>query len=439
MSGVRVIYEADGLADAESGGVRGGAVLIEHREGGGAWVLARGTATELLAHEGAAGAVRRRLEGFVVVPALVNAHSHLDLSHAGYMAYEADQGFPSWIKGVLGVRRSVTREIQESTRLGIEMSLAGGVVAVGDICGVMSEAPLRVLRESPLGGVGFIELFGIGMHEQKGKAFVAGFEGGEAGGGFVKGMSPHAPYSVSGSVYGEIVRRGNGIPIATHVAESIEEREFVREGTGAFLEVLAMIGAYAPPHPPAHPKNVSFGWDRTPIEHVLLGLRGSSAPTMLVHVNDCTDRDMEMLVGWCGEEGVGARGVTYCPRAHEYFRYEESLGGHRYREMLDAGIPVALGTDSVINLDLSGVGQRITPLDDARLLYERDGMDARVLLGMITTTPARLLGLPTELFTFSEGKLAGIAAVDVRGTDASLDPIDRVFASRGGIGLMRGA
>lgn len=433
MSRRRVIYEPDGYADARVSGGGEAAILVEHGAGLACEILAIGGLEAVESHEGAKGAQRVRLAGQVVIPGLINAHTHLDLSHVGYLPFDRAGGFPAWAKQVLGVRRSDAAGIRASTERGIEMSLAGGVVAVGDICGVMSEEPLKALRDSLLDGVGYIEFFGIGEHEQRGREYAAGFGGADEAGGIARGISPHAPYSVARSAFEAIAGwEDQRVPIATHVAESLQEREFIARGTGDFLEVLGMIGAYDPDHP----ERTEFGWGKTPISHVLDALEGSTAPTMLVHVNDCPDADLERVAEWCGEGD--RRGVAFCARAHEYFEYEATLGPHRYREMLDAGIPVALGTDSVINLDLRTVGERITPLDDARLLYGRDGVDGRTLMRMMTGTPAGLLGLDARRFDLSLGATAGLVAVDVAGTDAQMGPLERVFSARGGVRLLRG-
>ncbi len=83
------------------------------------------------------------------------------------------------------------------------------------------------------------------------------------------------------------------------------------------------------------------------------------------------------------------------------FRSPAAFGPHRYRQMQEAGITVALGTDSIINLDRA---DRLSPFDDARLLVSRDHLTPIAALGMLTVAGARALGLPPSSVTFTPGR-----------------------------------
>ncbi|MEL6329794.1 MAG: amidohydrolase family protein, partial [Planctomycetota bacterium] len=100
-------------------------------------------------------------------------------------------------------------------------------------------------------------------------------------------------------------------------------------------------------------------------------------------------------------------------------------GPHRYQELFEAGVEVCLGTDSILNLDTP---DRISPLDDARLIYRRDGFDPQRLLSMCTSSAAAAVGLDPRRFLVAEGaELAALAAVpaDTRAGD----PAGRVLES----------
>ena len=96
--------------------------------------------------------------------------------------------------------------------------------------------------------------------------------------------------------------------------------------------------------------------------------------------------------------------------------------------MLAAGINGALGTDSVASLP-SDEADRLSPLDEMRLLWRRDATDATTLLAMGTVNGARALGLDEGRFTLSPGPLSGLIGVDVSGTDDRLPPARRVLES----------
>jgi hypothetical protein len=85
--------------------------------------------------------------------------------------------------------------------------------------------------------------------------------------------------------------------------------------------------------------------------------------------------------------------VAYCPRASAYFGHD----GHLYQEMIRRGVRVALGTDSIVCLDTPN---RISTLDEMRLLSRRDGTDADLLLRMATMNGAAGLGFDAHLVSF---------------------------------------
>jgi cytosine/adenosine deaminase-related metal-dependent hydrolase len=154
-----------------------------------------------------------------------------------------------------------------------------------------------------------------------------------------------------------------------------------------------------------------------------------AAPFLVAHVNDCDDAAIRTLA----RTGTS---VAYCPRASAYFGAERHFGPHRYRDMLGAGINVALGTDSIVNLPESAVGAAgMSILDEMRFLYRRDGTDPRVLLGMGTVNGARALGLPADAFAFGVGgEMAGLASVEV-GDSAPGSFVRAVVESQGPVRL----
>jgi len=381
----RTLIHAAGVFDA--GGVQAspGALLLEGRE-----VVAAGTPQSIGAVEGA-----RRIEepGAVLLPGLVNAHAHLDLTPLEPRPFGGE--FEAWLQSILDLRadQRAGGTLRADTQLGIELSLAGGVAFVGDIAGVGQTEPALALRESALGGVSFIECFGLGDRQDESTRQIRAVLDSvpEFGGGVRVGISPHAPYTCGPEVYADACSIGR--PVATHLAESLEEEEFLRDGSGPFRRLSERMQA----------------WNDgvvIPDCHPVEALRGvlDSRPLLLVHLN---------YVGASHIELIAERGamVAYCPRASDYFGHpRDDRAAHRYREMLDAGIPVALGTDSRTCLDTP---DRIGVLDEMRHLYKRDGTDPLRLLAMATVHGAAALELDAGLVTFDPGAIGGVLAVDV--------------------------
>lgn len=373
-------------------------------------ILAVGPPTEIDLHPRARDARTIGFPRSVLIPGLVNAHAHLDLTTVPLQAHDPATGFMGFIEHVRAHRPRDDAEIARAVRLGVALSLAGGVVAVGDIAGALASGPslvpFRVLRDSPLHGVSFLEFFALGAGEARGLAALESrvaetLASMRAHDRVRVGIQPHASYSASlaGYVRAAEMAEISSLPLSTHLAETIEERELIAHARGPFRNLLERLGLWA------ESLGGEFGKGLTPVEH--LGPILARRPMLLAHVNDADDRAIATLVR------TGAA-VAYCPRAHEYFHAEASLGPHRYREMLDAGVRVALGTDSAINLPASATDPTaggISVLDDLRLLHRRDGT-AR--LDLVTTHGALALGMDPDRFTLREGTLPmGISAVAV--------------------------
>lgn len=323
----------------------------------------------------------------VVMPALANTHCHLDLSHLGPAPYAGD--FTGWIEGVRGSRLTDPQAVADAVRRGIALARAGGTALVGDIAGGASPIPARELRASGLGGVSYLEVIGPGSAQPRALqtlediAEAAGADRGDAG--VVLGVSPHAPYTCGPQVYRGAARLG--LPLSTHVAETPEEIDFVRSGEGPLAGYLGRLGL----------RNGTGSWGLHPVDHVA-GLVGPTA-VVAAHLNYIEDRHLDVLA---------ARGFTvaYCPRASAYFGHD----AHRYRDMLAAGVNVTLGTDGLLCLDTP---DRISVLDEMRVLYRRDGTDPATLLRMATVAGARALGVDEGLVTLEPGPTAGLIAVPV--------------------------
>jgi cytosine/adenosine deaminase-related metal-dependent hydrolase len=377
------------VVDAAGCTARPGAVLID----GPRIVAAGGPAAIGLP----ADAELRELPDAVVLPALVNTHCHLDLSHLGPRSFQGD--FVRWLDEVRAERAADDETTARAVRRGVELARAGGTALVGDIAGMGSEVPIRVLRAAGLGGVSFFEVFGVGRRQERAIRTLteAARRPDRCDRGVRQGVQPHAPYSCGLDVYVAAARLG--LPVATHLAESPEELAFVGSATGPFVGLLKRLGV----------------WDETvrarhvhPIDHLAEAL--GAAPFVAAHVNYLEDRHLELLAGF-------KTTVAYCPRASAYFGHpRQDRPRHRYREMLQAGVNVALGTDSLLCLETP---DRISVLDDMRFLYQRDGTDPSTLLRIATVAGAVALGFDPTLVTLAPGPTAGLLA-------AACDPQDPV-------------
>jgi len=327
----------------------------------------------------------------VLMPGLVNAHVHLELTAVGRRDYSGD--FTDWLRQVRAAYPDPTdpmsptnrRYFAESAAAGAKMAMQAGTRAVGDI--TRFDEVYRAVADAGLAGVSYVELFGIGEPWSTGaieRIEQVRRAGGAIRAGLMRGLEPHAPYSAGPGVYEAASK--SGLPLCTHLAESPDELRFVADGDGPFLEMLKGIGKWAASF------GAWYGKGATPATW----LDGCAKPqaALLAHCNYVSDDDIALIAarGWS---------VAYCPRASDYFGHR----GHRYRDMLAAGVNVALGTDSII------CHGTLSILDEMRHLYQRDRFDPRQLLAMATTNGMNALHRDPRDATFGVGRAPGLLAV----------------------------
>lgn len=396
-----------------------------------ATLLACGRPDQVDHHPAAAGAHVIDRRHCVLLPGLVNAHTHLDLTHIGPQPFEPAGGFAGWADMVRRRRLTDPAEIAASVRRGVELNLAAGVVAVGDIAGAVmgkaSPAAVEALQATEMNGVSYVEFFAIGPQSEANvdRAVEVARTCSEAKlthSTVTVGLSPHAPYSVSIAAYRRAIERRHqlSVPLMTHLAESPDERELIQHGRGPIRDLLERIGVWD------EAAAAAFGQGKSPARHMVeAGLATAMAPIIFVHLNDIADDEIAAV------RRMPNAGVVYCPRASEYFLTERHFGPHKYRQFIgQLGRGPGIGTDSIVNLppgsDRTETGQ-FGPLAEIRRLYRRDGTDPKSLIWMATVGGADVLDGAVWNYFLQEdnSNLAGLIAVAVAG-DA--DPLQAVLA-----------
>ena len=289
--------------------LRDGAVALD-----GDTVVAVGPAAALSARFGPA----ERLDA-VLLPALCNAHLHLELSHlAG--AVPGGAGLPAWIEAFVKARSSAdtSRAAPAMARAAAQLTEAG-VAAVGDVSNTLDS--LEPLAAAGLCGTVFHEVFGSapGRLAAAREAARTRRAAVPAGGPLRVVESPHAVYSTDPAGLLELL---SGSPASLHLAEDPAERELVATGSGPFAALRARMGG-----PAAAPRARSA---------VALAAPHLGPGWLAVHVVDLDDADLAALAA------SGATAVL-CPRSNSH------IGGSvpPLPRLLAAGLPLAIGTDSL--------------------------------------------------------------------------------------------
>jgi len=330
------------------------------------------------------GVPELRLDGAALLPGLVNAHTHLELTGLGGRAEEED--FVAWIGTIRRLKAERgPEEYLAAARAGIRQGWAGGVTTVADTGD--SGAALRALAELGGSGVAYQEVFGpdpaqaaesmAGLH-----AAVAALRPVQTARARL-GLSPHAPYSVSGALYAAVARLAgeDELPLAVHVAESAAESALLADGSGGFAAAWGRRGIT----PPAA--------GVTPIEwlerHGVLGPR-----TLCIHAVRVDARDVGRL------RATGAA-VAHCPLSN----LRHGHGRAPLAALLGAGLRVGVGTDSEASVGAADL------LAEARAARAIAGLDARAALALATAGAAAAIGMAGEVGELSPGAWADLFAV----------------------------
>ena len=326
-----------------------------------------------------------------LLPGLVNAHTHLDLSGLrGRCPPSAD--FTDWLRAVIRHRRAMTSEqVQADIRAGLTECLRFGTTLVGDISsGGLSWS---ALAEAPLYAVVFLELLGL-PRERAAAALAAAWAWlaeHPATATCRPGLSPHAPYSVRADLFAGAARLAGDhrAPLAVHLAETQAELELLEHRRGPFVAFLTELGVWEPDGLAANPGDV-------------MACCLAAVPRLFIHGNYLDVRLPPPRGG----------SVVYCPRTHAAFDHAP----HPFGALLASGVNVALGTDSLASnpdLDLFA---------EVRYLHRRHPeVRGDVLLRTATLAGSEALGWQDETGSLEPGKSADLIVLPLPDEDAT-DP-----------------
>ena len=338
----------------------------------------------------------RDLGRAVLLPGLINAHTHLELT--AFHDVISPRGFREWIVTLQMLKTKVmTREhYLDSARLGIADGLRAGITTYADTCD--SGVAIEAMREMGVRGIMYQEVFGpdpaqaehsVHALEKKLKILAPLADDLRH-----LGVSPHAPFTVSDALFRRVADMG--MPVAIHVAESREETALVKEGSGPFADGLRARHIAVSPRA------------NSPVA-LLDKLGVLRLKPLLIHCVQVDARDVRTIAQHrCP--------VAHCPRSNELLAH----GVAPLAALLDAGVHVALGSDSMAS------NERMDILNEARLAASAQvargaAMDVTRTLKLATEEGARALGLSHRVGVLEAGKDADLAAFEIEAPDAMID------------------
>ncbi len=344
----------------------------------------------------------------ILMPGFVNTHVHLDYS--AFRGLFDDCDFGDWmLKFMVSKRKLDSADYAASAMLGAMECVGSGITTIGDTI-FDGEATLRAASTFGLRGYAFVEAFGmddskIGLTLQRVEERVARARA-LAGPLVTVGLSPHAPYTVSGALFRALTAYAarEGLKVATHVAESLAEVTFVRNGAGVLAhDFRELVGWDSLPWMPTGTSPVKFleQWDA-------LG-----ADIIAIHCVQVTPSDIEVLK----KHNVA---VAHCPKSNAKL----GCGIAPVGDFLSAGLRVGIGTDSLATNNI------LDMFDEMRMaifLHRASQgsavcISAEQVLRMATLGGAQVLGLEEAVGSLRPGKRADMIAVDMEYSHFS--PID---------------
>jgi cytosine/adenosine deaminase-related metal-dependent hydrolase len=330
----------------------------------------------------------------VILPALVNAHTHLELAYL-HQRLPAGGPFLDWIRPLMAARREhpdpADPVIVGAARAAIRQSHDNGTGLLGEVSNTL--VTVSLLREAGNAAQVFYELLGFNAADPEARVAAARAHANQMAGvdGDVRiSLAPHAPYSVSPAMFRAIRDDldGHGSPVTSvHLGESAEEIEFLRRGDGGWRTLLEELGVW----------NIDWRAPGTsPVEY-LSDLGFMDRCVMAVHGVQFDGEDLTRLAG------LGVT-IAACPRSNRYV----GVGDPPLEAFYAMDVDVAFGTDSLASVaDLSVFSE----LKEARRLAPR--VPAARLLESATLTGARALGFEREFGSIEPGKRAALIAVRV--------------------------
>ncbi len=364
------------------------AVLIDGRLESGVEVEidAAGEVHEVRALDGDA-------EDYVLSPAFVNAHSHLE--YRGLQGQLSARGYFDWIKAITAAKLGQSpAQVREDCLVAAYENRLSGVAYVAE----HSDRPYsgEAMSHHGLDGIIFQEIITFGEEQSLGDKLAQVAENMRQNARHFDGdvhINPHAPWTVDEATLRSIAEAGGRISI--HVAESVHENDYLEKDKGPIAQACRKAGVTR-----------TLGLRTVPY---LAGLGYLRQGVQFVHCCDVEDAEIDQIA----TAGVA---VAHCPRSNEALDCPRM----RLREMLDAGVLVGLGLDSAAS---SGPIDMFAEMRMALEVAQKRGAEVtpEEVWRMATTMGAESLGL--HGWEIGEGRFVPMLKIHVSDAQSTGDLI----------------
>ncbi|HYR75622.1 MAG TPA: amidohydrolase family protein [Pyrinomonadaceae bacterium] len=431
-----IIYSARWVLPIASPLIENGAVAVDN-----SMISGVGTRNEIISRF-----PDSRIEDFgqaAILPGLVNAHTHLELTVMRGFLEREEGNFFAWLRKLTVARMTMTPEdVLVSATCGAIEATRAGITCVADASSAATEA-MKALRQVGMRGVVYQESFGpdpklAAENVAKLREQISSMR--EMENDLVRaGVSPHAPYTVSAPQL-ELISRlaiDQKLPVMMHAAESQAEKLFMLEGRGVFAESLSARG---------------IQWQAPGVSTIqYLSHHGIfETKPLLAHCINVDHADLDLIM----QSGTG---IAHCPKSNAKLGH----GRAPFAQFIAQGLNVGLGSDSVASNNicdlleearfatlLSRTDRGISPTVREGSMYSDINETLRALpdgrvnapvaaeqaLFAATLGGARAVGLDNQIGALVEGMQADIAVVSLQGVHQQPvnNPADALIFSSSG-------
>ncbi len=324
----------------------------------------------------------------ILVPGFINTHCHLELSHMKGKIQEGT-GLLTFIDNVVKTRGASEDEIQDSIVKAEQEMYDGGIVAVGDISNQIDT--FKTKAAGKLQYHTFIECFDF-MQEDKAQEtfnqYKAVYDQIDLAEGSKVTFVPHAPYSVSDTLY-RLIREANNdrSTISIHNQETPPENELFMTKTGGFIEFFNSFGIGLGSFKPT---------GKTSIYSALPKLNPLNN-NLFVHNTLTTKAEIEAT-----HQVLPNTYWATCPNANLYI--ENKLPD--YQDFIETNAKMTIGTDSLTS------NWQLSILEEMKTIQKHQNIGLETLLSWATINGAEALGFDKTLGSFKAGKTPGVILIE---------------------------
>ena len=323
----------------------------------------------------------------VLLPGLINAHCHLDYTCLrGKIPRQ--QSFTDWIRAINTEKSKLSpQDYIASINKGFAEAKQFGTTTIANLTAFPEL--IRQLPGPTIRTWWFAELIDVRSPNRTNKLVNSAIESLKLAQNY--GLAPHALFTASEKLYQRCEQTGNDVLLTTHLAESREEMEMFRDGSGPLYDFMENIG-----------RDMGDCGHETPLGLFVGAPGGRALPKrwIIAHLNELSESDFELL-----EKVKTKFHVVHSPCSHDYFGHSP-FQSERLRRL---GFNICLGTDSLAS------NESLSLFAEMRAFQRREPeISPEKIFEMVTVNPAAALRQQNTLGRIRPGFQADLMAVPCR-------------------------